>query len=591
MPLDNAAANPQSVADAGNYQSSIDQAIKQTNAAPSPTPRPVARMTPTAQSYFQQAQQGIEEERQYRAEHPLRSVEQSLWQGKPPEFDAAQAFGSTASVMGILLGALTRAPLTASLNASAAAMTALRQNDLMKYKEAKDTWEKNTELAMNNAKAYNEQVLKGLELMKSDHAAGLSAIQTAAAINKDDVLMGIQSAESAQRMLIARQQATDAHDANVLRLSNEHAAWDRAEEEARKTHPELFAPLPKGAPEQQQADYKRKQMAAVGEAQAKFESEAKAAAFRGSAEMQAFSLWQANNPGKSYEDFLRAKERSKQQGKIAAAEVPSVTEEEFVPNSGGLTRQALEQTSTEYNLNGGKISNPPRGPLAQIQMNAIRNRAAQQAAEIGLTPEVIASLPAERKANTAALLQDIRYQDGVKNGLYLFDNMFDVAGEYAKKINLTEIQKINSLILTGQTEFGDPYYNNYANAMATIALEYGRLTGGPTSNAMAPVELMKIGMARLGPQITPSQFEGEKELIKKEAKAKLDALDRTIAERKGIIQQPISANVGAVAAPAAPATATMPTFVDEKAAQDAFSKGQIQQGQSIIVGGQQGVWR
>jgi hypothetical protein len=280
MPLDNAAANPQSVADAGNYQSSIDQAIKQTNAAPSPTPRPVARMTPTAQSYFQQAQQGIEEERQYRAAHPLRSAEQSLWQGKPPEFDAAQAFGSTASVMGILLGALTRAPLTASLNASAAAMTALRQNDLMKYKEAKDTWEKNTELAMNNAKAYNEQVLKGLELMKSDHAAGLSAIQTAAAINKDDVLMGIQNAESAQRMLIARQQATDAHAKSTIEITNALADRDRALSQAQNDHSDLFKPLPEGASEQEKKQRQQLQNAAYAEAAAQQRIAEKAATQR-----------------------------------------------------------------------------------------------------------------------------------------------------------------------------------------------------------------------------------------------------------------------------------------------------------------------
>lgn len=590
MPLDNAGADPQAVIDAGRLPTDLDQKVGQARKdLPSPKPK-AASLSPSAQQYLQKAEEGIAEERQYRAAHPLRSEEQELWRGKPPEFDAAQAFGSTASVMGILLGALTRAPLTASLNASAAAMTALRQNDLMKYKEAKETWEKNTELAMKNAKAYNEQVLKGLELMKSDHAAGLSAIHTAAAMNNDASMLAIRQAELAYNRFNANRAATDAHDAAKIKLDNEHAAFDRAEEEARKTHPELWAPLPKGATPEQQQGYNRRQMAAVGEAKAKFDAEAKMAAIRESAEMQKYHLWLANNPGKSYEDYLRSTESAKMQGKIAGAEVPSTTQEEIVPNSGGLTRPALEQTATEYNLNGGRISNPPRGPLAQIQMNAIRNRAAQQASEIGLTPEKIAALPAERKANAGALLQDIRYQDGVKNGLYLFDNMFDVAGEYAKKINLTEVQRINSLILAGQTEFGNPDYNNYANAMATIALEYGRLTGGPTSNAMAPVELMKIGMARLGPQITPSQFEGEKELIKKEAKAKLDALDKTISERKNIMQQPLS---GAAAVPttAGAAAATIPTFPNEKAAEDAFAKGQIKKGQSIIVNGQEGVWQ
>ena len=185
-------------ATAGDFTTGLDQKLTQARYASPPTPKSVSSFSPAAKEYYQEAQRGIAEEREYRAAHPLRSEEQHLWQGKPPEFDAAQAFGSTASVMGILLGALTRAPLTASLNASAAAMTALRQNDLMKYKEAKETWEKNTELAMKNAKAYNDQVLKGLELMKSDHAAGLSAIHTAAAMNKDDVMLGIQSAERSE---------------------------------------------------------------------------------------------------------------------------------------------------------------------------------------------------------------------------------------------------------------------------------------------------------------------------------------------------------------------------------------------------------
>jgi len=142
---------------------------------------------------------------QYLAQNRYVSEEQPKWTFKPPEFDAMKAFGSTASVLGILMGALTRGGITASLNASASAMTAIRQNDLMAYKEAKDTWEKNTELAIKNAKAHNEAVNRGLEIAKSNWGEYSAHMARVGALYGD--LAKYEDPEAVEGRLIQRQTA------------------------------------------------------------------------------------------------------------------------------------------------------------------------------------------------------------------------------------------------------------------------------------------------------------------------------------------------------------------------------------------------
>lgn len=142
---------------------------------------------------------------QYLAQNRYVSEEQPKWTFKPPEFDAMKAFGSTASVLGILMGALTRGGITASLNASASAMTAIRQNDLMAYKEAKDTWEKNTELTIKNAKAHNEAVNRGLEIAKSDWGEYSAHMARVGALYGD--LAKYEDPEAVEGRLIQRQTA------------------------------------------------------------------------------------------------------------------------------------------------------------------------------------------------------------------------------------------------------------------------------------------------------------------------------------------------------------------------------------------------
>ena len=97
--------------------------------------------------------------------------------GKPPnpkdfETDAWQSFGSLASVLGILGSALTRKPIAAALNASAAAMNARKQNDRQGFDDAMKAFNENTTHALEQSKQEQKQYEDALSLMEKNIAAG-----------------------------------------------------------------------------------------------------------------------------------------------------------------------------------------------------------------------------------------------------------------------------------------------------------------------------------------------------------------------------------------------------------------------------------
>jgi len=143
------------------------------------------------------------------------------WNQKMPEADPARAFGSWASVLGILAGALTRQPLTAALNASGQAMKAIRSNDIAAYEDAKQTWKENTDIAIKNAEWSYKQYQAGLDLMKTDYDAGAAHIKTTAALigdihtmQNDDARTAAAMAESKQRLAMQGLQISEAMGAH-----------------------------------------------------------------------------------------------------------------------------------------------------------------------------------------------------------------------------------------------------------------------------------------------------------------------------------------------------------------------------------------
>ena len=94
---------------------------------------------------------------------------------KPPVADPVKEFGSWASALGILAGMLTKTPITSSLRASAAAMTAMRQNDLDRYEMHRQLWKDNTDAAIKSAEWEEKGYRNALDLMKDNTANGYAA--------------------------------------------------------------------------------------------------------------------------------------------------------------------------------------------------------------------------------------------------------------------------------------------------------------------------------------------------------------------------------------------------------------------------------
>lgn len=110
----------------------------------------------------------------------LKPVDVEPWKEKPPETDPYQAFGSAASVFGILASAFTHAPMENAINAAASAINATRNNDAVAYKTAYDAWQKNTRLALERHQAQHEDYTAALEKMKTDMDGGTALLKTLA---------------------------------------------------------------------------------------------------------------------------------------------------------------------------------------------------------------------------------------------------------------------------------------------------------------------------------------------------------------------------------------------------------------------------
>jgi hypothetical protein len=95
--------------------------------------------------------------------------------------DPIAAFGSFGSVFGILASAFTHAPLESALNASAAAINAIKQGNAQDYDRAHKAWEENTKLALDKHKIQHEAYTDAITLLKTNMAAGEAKMRVLAA--------------------------------------------------------------------------------------------------------------------------------------------------------------------------------------------------------------------------------------------------------------------------------------------------------------------------------------------------------------------------------------------------------------------------
>jgi len=185
---------------------------------PEPKPEPKAAAAPKG-SFTDQilalGQQGWDK--------PARpnAVQIEPWTKKRPEADPVREFGSWASGLAILAGALTRTPMTTALNASAEAMKAIRAGDLATYEDQKKTWQENTDIAIKNAelqyKAYDLAYKEGHDT----YADRMAAITTAATTFHNEGMLRIAQQGAADSHISALQ----AQMSNGIKIAEAHGEY------------------------------------------------------------------------------------------------------------------------------------------------------------------------------------------------------------------------------------------------------------------------------------------------------------------------------------------------------------------------------
>ena len=116
------------------------------------------------------------------------TYEPEPFQAPESQYDPMEAFGSLASVIGIIGSLAARRPLTAALTASAAAMNAYKQADLATYQRSFEEWKVNSDLAAKKAAFDHDIYRDSIDLMKTDMRAA-QAQMTGIAAQNDDIKM------------------------------------------------------------------------------------------------------------------------------------------------------------------------------------------------------------------------------------------------------------------------------------------------------------------------------------------------------------------------------------------------------------------
>ena len=135
-----------------------------------------------------------------------------------------------------------------------------------------------------------------------------------------------------------------------------------------------------------------------------------------------------------------------------------------------LTPGALDDAAMKYAMTGSMAA-IGFGAAASAQKLAIVNRSAELAKQAGVTPEELAAMPAEKKADASSLMNMTKFYDGVQRSEQALEGGFEIAAQLRSKLNFSAIQKVNAAYLSGLVETGDPEANAYLNQMYTLGME------------------------------------------------------------------------------------------------------------------------
>jgi hypothetical protein len=412
--------------------------------------------------------------------------------GKPPkqpELDAVQHLGSLATVVGILGGLFTRAPMRASINGMAAALEAYNAGDQRAYQQAYGNWKTQTDMLFkiaqlnaNNVKdilyAEDMGINERRALLDSTlRAAGLSQLADAARTQGEGIILDWE-----EKMQAAQQ----AYQTHIDTLENTQA-WRQAQLDAKSTGKwEVVSGTdPKGNPIQYRYNPDTAQATDL------------------TGQPLPFTPTGAAKVGASASGMTQFTDADKKFWARVIAEGGS-----FPP---GLSRTAagsqfvqsvMKDIPEEVGSAGGLIASK-----AGVQ--------ADQASLRNMTKMADAATSFER---TAILNFDKALQlapDAVPSSL----------GPY-----------FNRWIMDGETMFGDPTVPPYVTAMLTGANEYAKIMSGSTGSTGSTVDSRREAAQLFSPYLSLPQIKAVVAVAKYDMDNRKQALYGQIDDIKGRLQ-------------------------------------------------------
>ena len=144
--------------------------------------------------------------------------------------DPIEAFGSFGSVFGILASAFTHAPMENALNASAAAMNAIKAGDKESYDRAQKGWEDNLKMTLDRHKIQHDAYQDAVSLLNVNMSAAQTKLQVLAARFGDKQVQTLLDAgmnKEVEDLLAARQRNSLALQEQMPKIVAENAKMSR----------------------------------------------------------------------------------------------------------------------------------------------------------------------------------------------------------------------------------------------------------------------------------------------------------------------------------------------------------------------------
>ncbi len=221
--------------------------------------------------------------------------------------------------------------------------------------------------------------------------------------------------------------------------------------------------------------------------------------------------------------------------RILATLAPSPSS--IIPLGQGLTPEAINLLATQQQLTGS-IPNIGNSKASGFAKNQIFNKAAQNMADQGVSPQDVISSQSDVKAAQSGL-KNLEKQKGV---IFSYadtaDKAIDYANELSKKNNRAGFPIFNTWLNTGKFQSGDPDVSQFNTAINTAVQEYAKATspGGVPTDAQR-----EHARDILSSSLTQQQFEKNVEALHQEVlfrkqgiQGQLDSYRDTI---KGVTSQ------------------------------------------------------